>query len=351
MSRWYHPGRVGGAARARAPLVVVFIDDLDRCSQDHIMEILQAVNLILGASDFFVFLGIDTDMIYRAIADHYDLEEGNPEAEVFPSNYLRKIIQLSFYLPGTSPAGRFSFVSQLFSAAARGDYLRQTSARGGGEPPLEIRRGPLDFDRRLIMPIRVQVTKRVADTRDELKAFDDFKDFIQGNPRELKRLVNVHRLTKILLQRSETPLTTARQRKLVEWLIFCAQWPNLVDDAMRWARDNPNGSDAIQQLIDTCDVNGDAAGLEAFHRLMGADGIIPCADLLEGADLDLAEAAWISQIVRDRPAPPRLQSEQADGGTPRQTATSMSSATEFGTEASNRSPAKSGVAAGNGLNS
>ena len=45
------------------PRIVVFIDNLDRCSDDHVVEILQAINLTLGASDFFVFLGMDTEMV------------------------------------------------------------------------------------------------------------------------------------------------------------------------------------------------------------------------------------------------------------------------------------------------
>ena len=316
VSRWFHPGRAGASARARAPLIVVFIDDLDRCSQDHIMEILQAINLILGASDFFVFLGIDTEMIYRAIADHYHLEADSTQAEIFPANYVRKIIQLSFHLPDASPEGRFNFVSQLFSASARGAFFQQTLTPAGTAPPADGQLGPLGFDRRLIMPVRVQVTKNVVDTKDELTALDDFKLFIQGNPRELKRLVNVHRFTKILLQRSEAPLTPARQRKLVEWLIFCSRWPDLVDDVMNCAHDTPEGRDAIRQLIETCDVGTQATDLDKFWHLMGPDGIIPCADLLEGSDLNLAEAAHISQIVRDRPAPRRRPPESADQAAP-----------------------------------
>jgi len=51
--------------------VVVYIDDLDRCSEEKIMELLQAINLILANSRFFVLVGMDTEMIYRAIVSHY----------------------------------------------------------------------------------------------------------------------------------------------------------------------------------------------------------------------------------------------------------------------------------------
>jgi hypothetical protein len=314
VNRWFDPAKGGTSARFGPPLVVVFIDDLDRCSQDHIMEILQAINLILGASDFFVFLGIDTDMIYRAIADHYQLERGNREADLFSESYLLKIIQLSFHLPTQSPESRLAFVSQLFSPAARAELSRQAAALSGSAQTREVQLGPLDFDRRLIMPIRVQVPKTVEDTGDELKAFADFKLFIKGNPRELKRLVNVHRLTKILLQRSEVPLTPPRQRKLVEWLIFCARWPDLVDDVLACARETPQDPDAIERLVDSCDLGVEATNIESFGRMMAteSEAILKCADFVDGSDLDLAQAAAISQLVRDRPAPRRAQEESGE---------------------------------------
>ena len=107
--------------------VVVFIDDLDRCSEEKIMEILQAINLILGNSKFFVFLGVETNMIYRAIRSHYS---NNHEDELlgqnFSENYLRKIIQLSFHIPKTPDEKRLEFLNTLFSTAAQ-DELNKSS--------------------------------------------------------------------------------------------------------------------------------------------------------------------------------------------------------------------------------
>lgn len=100
--------------------------------------------------------------------------------------------------------------------------------------------------------------KAVEETKDKPQAFDDLKAFVQGNPRELKPLVNVHRLTKILLQRTRRITHDWPQRKLVEWLIFCARWPDLVYDVRGCARDEAAAPDAIRRLIDTCDVGGEA---------------------------------------------------------------------------------------------
>ena len=98
--------------------VVVFIDDLDRCSEDKIVEILQAINLILGASEFFVFVGVASEMLQRAIRNHYKRDD-EELAEDFPLKYLEKIIQLSFRLPILPPDRQTPLIEHLFSESAR----------------------------------------------------------------------------------------------------------------------------------------------------------------------------------------------------------------------------------------
>jgi hypothetical protein len=75
-------------------------------------------------------------MIYRAIEKHYGLDdpENDGQGETFAENYLRKIIQLSFHLPETSPEQRFTFVEQMFSVQARKEMLEwQKRERKGGD--------------------------------------------------------------------------------------------------------------------------------------------------------------------------------------------------------------------------
>eukprot|EP00250_Pteridium_aquilinum_P022445 c25383_g1_i7 orf=2-4690(-) len=51
--------------------IVMFIDDLDRCEENTILEILRAINLILGSSGINVVIGVDKDMVERAITKKF----------------------------------------------------------------------------------------------------------------------------------------------------------------------------------------------------------------------------------------------------------------------------------------
>ena len=62
----------GGVRRGREQCrMVVFIDDLDRCSDTQILEFMGAINLVLVSSGFYVVMGIDTRMITEAVRSQY----------------------------------------------------------------------------------------------------------------------------------------------------------------------------------------------------------------------------------------------------------------------------------------
>jgi hypothetical protein len=335
-------------ARRPPPRVVVFIDDLDRCSDEKVVDVLQAINLILARSSFFVFLGMDTDMIYRAIDARYHAAQDD-RAE-FAESYLRKIVQLSFHLPTTAEDRRFALVSRMFSPAARQafgsvgepwphkaeeDLQVEDAFEGGlfgapGETPgLQITRSSqsvvLDsspapevprwsvadpnavtglgdifrVDRSVLLSPHVSVIKEVEDTKEELDAFREFSLFMSPNPREIKRLVNVHRLVRILLVRPESPLSEPAQRKLVAWLIFSSRWRELVDDILRIA-EQERPTDCMAALAGRQRDVALKAELLQFAEQLGEHGVITSDDLAEGRLLP--EAARISQMVRDIPA-------------------------------------------------
>ncbi len=252
------------ALLARHPLarVVVFIDDLDRCSEERIMDILQAIILVLARAKFFVFLGIDTDMLYRAINKRYTTA-GKPPAKTFAREYLKKILQLSFHLPEIEQPERENLLDALFSeetAKAFAEMQEETGkkqdleAHGTDLPPLSV-------DLSLLRDVHVSLRKEppptpeemVRDTVHELNAFRDYQGCLDDNPREIKRAVNIHRLMKLMMQIHGVPgggLTAQRQRQLVRWVLFCTNWPSLITRALKLAEDGNLTEDVIKQCLD-----------------------------------------------------------------------------------------------------
>ncbi|MEQ8651812.1 MAG: P-loop NTPase fold protein [Kiloniellales bacterium] len=301
------------------PKIVIFIDDLDRCSDDKIMEILQAINLVLAESRFYVVMGVDTTMLFRAIQAHYrKAHGGQTDPGGFARRYLRKIIQLSFHLPDSADTQRSAFIESLFSAAARGstaDPAREASAQesAGDLPPLEVDLTTL----READPVPLE---QVTDTAAELQAFKDFAGFIEDNARETKRLVNVHRLVKILLQEANQGWSQERQRRLVRWLVFCSAWPEMIDEALRHAKKHPDAGDVFAELTEEEPPYRPASWIAAERadlRQFASDPLdAPIAASVLSEDRALFLAAKIAELVQDSgslasepdsPEPPSLE--------------------------------------------
>ncbi|HEY3181421.1 MAG TPA: P-loop NTPase fold protein [Gaiellaceae bacterium] len=272
--------------------VVIFIDDLDRCAPEKVMEILQAVNLILGESNFFVFLGIDTEMVERAIERHYDEAGFHDLPAEFASQYLHKIVQLNFHLPPATPEQRISFISQLFTEAARTGGAGDASTNGDVPPDSPVT-GGLEWNLDALTPVYTVQRVEVEDTPQELAEFKALQAFVEDNPRELKRLVNTHRLVKILLQRDGVEESEERQRKLVTWLVFCARWRRLIDDVAAHAAACAECENCVGHVAVLL-------GREDLARFAGAGTQISKADL--GDEGWLVQAAAISQLVQNEPA-------------------------------------------------
>jgi hypothetical protein len=268
--------------------VFVFIDDLDRCPTGTVMEILQAINLILGESDFYVFLGIETEMIYRAIVDaHRASDGGAPLGRRFAETYLQKIVQLPFHLPETPEDQRASFVADMFSVAAREESPDNV---GGGGELADGKHGDLQWDREVIGDPGLAAPTRAEDTSSELKAFLDFLPDLSDNPREIKRLVNIHRFVKIVLQGQGRPAPVEKdQRKLVKWLIFCDRWPDLIDEVLEHVRHTPDCENPIADLVERDSEAGE------FASKTSPDDVLTAADLAPHGPF--AQAASISHLI------------------------------------------------------
>jgi WD40 repeat protein len=116
-----------GSRQGDPPLqrIVLYVDDLDRCTPGRVVDVLQAVNLLLTMDLFMVVVAVDPRWLLKALSRHHrgllrDADAG--QRQVSPLDYLDKIFHIPFAL---RPMG------------ARADAYLRSLLPVGGEPEPE----------------------------------------------------------------------------------------------------------------------------------------------------------------------------------------------------------------------
>jgi len=160
---------------ARRPPIVVFIDDLDRCTPERALRLLQSVRLVLSQPGFLYVLALDREPVVHYLAREYDKLK-MPRPDDCARNYLDKMIQLPLWIP--PHASRFpDFIDKLLE---RGELAHHSEVR-----------------------------EALGELRDVLQVGTD------ANPRSVVRLVNSLIADRRLWMSREKDVTP-------EWLGFCA---------------------------------------------------------------------------------------------------------------------------------
>lgn len=112
----------------RVERIVLYIDDLDRCPEDKVMDVLQAVHLLLAFPLFVVVVGVDPRWLLHSVAERSPaLRRQDPTAkelwESTPINYLEKIFQIPFTLSPMSSTG-FNQLVEKVAGSKQGDGPR-----------------------------------------------------------------------------------------------------------------------------------------------------------------------------------------------------------------------------------
>ncbi|MGC0334618.1 hypothetical protein RKD23_007608 [Streptomyces sp. SAI-170] len=80
--------------------LVVFVDDLDRCTPESAMTVLESLKLFLAETQCVFVLALDLDVLAAVATNKFgDALKGAPPEVVSGMAYLDKIVQLPFFLP------------------------------------------------------------------------------------------------------------------------------------------------------------------------------------------------------------------------------------------------------------
>lgn len=80
------------------PRIVLFVDDLDRCNYKQVVEMLEAVQLLVKTELFLVVIALDTRYVTRSLEKEYN-DVLDPVRGPSGLDYLEKIIQIPYRVP------------------------------------------------------------------------------------------------------------------------------------------------------------------------------------------------------------------------------------------------------------
>ena len=232
--------------------LAVFVDDLDRCSPQHVVEVVEAVNQIFNASDtalpktgdideveerqcVFV-IGMDREIVATSIEVFYAAVVArmsgslDGDAHGYGHHFLDKLVQFNVDLP--SPKAKL--LADLLG--------RQTATHGGGiefarppESPASTPPSPPTPPKE--EPDSIQTEARRLFIEDSQLVSDAERAAVahlNQNPRLVKRFDNLFRFHLYVLLQSEWNQPTSGQLDaLAKWVAMRLRWPRLMADIDR----------------------------------------------------------------------------------------------------------------------
>jgi KAP family P-loop domain len=248
--------------------VVVFVDDLDRCSPSTVAQVIEAINLFLAGQfpNCIFVLAMEPEMVaahievaYQALGERLRTSDYWEETGMLGWRFLDKIVQLPLSLPALDPERASRFTGSVLvgrsqplepadaggddAAEERANQLAQaigqeaTSIEEIPEAAARIQAEVLGAEAPAgtLSPeaqaaARRALRQRLRDDDPEVRAIvEAVAPWLHRNPREIKRFVNVFRFYVLIRQgRQEAGLPVPDSLEQVAKLaVLAVRWPQL----------------------------------------------------------------------------------------------------------------------------
>jgi hypothetical protein len=176
--------------------VVIFIDDLDRCMPERVIDTLEAIKLFLSVDNTAFVIGADERILKHAISMHLQLHTFNnnstylQDTEQIVTDYIEKLIQIPYRIPKLSPSEIESYNNLLFSYS----FLNKEDFQKVYEDYLAFRKSDfysaysyghikekIDFDSEVVLSNLINLSHSMSQM---------ITSVLKGNPRQTKRFLN-----------------------------------------------------------------------------------------------------------------------------------------------------------------
>jgi hypothetical protein len=242
--------------------MVIFIDDLDRCSPQKVAEVMEGINLFL-AGDFrqcMFILGMDTDMVAAALESaHESIIRNLPADSSIPIGwrFMDKFVTIPFIIPPAEKSDLEKYANELLQAEEKdkisdekvisriGDLFKDLINYSEEDLVEQFSNVAKDIPEEMVMQAKDDVLfkYRIEKLETITKNFNNKNPEIRSrivtmatkfsdNPRDLKRFINVYRLQYFLreAQVARGLRNVVSLQQLQRWVFLTMKWPEVV----RW---------------------------------------------------------------------------------------------------------------------
>ncbi|MFC5703753.1 P-loop NTPase fold protein [Cohnella faecalis] len=202
--------------------IILYIDDLDRCSPQKVIEVLQAVHLILSAKIFMVIVAVDIRWITKCLHQEYkislDYEKMNDGASAY--DYLEKIFQITYQVNNLSVDDNRKFIKGLFEMSLLSDA--KDEAAGAKEESddeewneqdearflEQLEESESEEEEQAFEEEQASAYNKLTISEQELSSIIEYAGLCGRTPRTIKRFVNNYRLIKTRYYKDFEPHST-----------------------------------------------------------------------------------------------------------------------------------------------
>lgn len=287
--------------------IVVFVDDLDRCSPGKVASVMEGINMFL-AGDFMpcVFIiGMDPQMVSAALdAAHEEIAARLPRYDSKTPlgwRFMDKFVQLPFTIPPPDDARVKEYTEHLLHGAevdaivAEGEkVIEQHNLESAFEPEAEAIRVAKEVASRrqaaepvaaaaarvlrnsFALRLQDQMSEKFADTEPIVQEMlGEAIGSFSNNPRDIKRLLNIVRFQYLIGRARVADCQAIPDADILgRWIALSLRWPAFV----RWLQWSPPGSGANQKLASSDMVK---------DRLIALEGLASSSKSFEAWQADL----------------------------------------------------------------
>ena len=298
--------------------VVVFVDDLDRCSYESVAKVIEAINLFLAGEfpNCIFVLAMEPDLVAAQIEVAYkDLFEAVArdaparERGSLGWRFLEKMVQLPLSLPPPEPAQVNELVDSILQPAGPRAVPTDTAIDADRRRLREASDGNIDdvvaTTKRLLHEADAPESQASLVRAAELEFAEQFSDqnpdvqalireqagTLSRNPREIKRFINVFRFYAFIQVRREVRgLPAPDYRQVAKIAVLAVRWPHLIG----YLGQDVDGHESVLAALERLAREGDAGPWTAEALRAAQITQQRCAEL--AGDDDLCE------LLRAEPA-------------------------------------------------